>query len=351
MFDHRHYVPVLKSKQNELLALGELEAGAAARCTPLIEIMPPAETRSGPPPSLEDQLQTVVRRLAVGRGDADRVFIDTRHLRDSMRSDGKHPLVDLFDRMRDEIAAVPVGGLNRSRSHENALATVAETDGSGAVLRLESEDVFEAGGLDRAVNDWLDAVSLTPGVVDLVVDLGALRAGTTDDVVAGRETLRALPRLHQWRSLTLAGGAFPEDLNKLAEDKTYNRDRHDWLLFLRVLAGRLPRKPAFGDYSIHDTRVQTGGGLGNAHLRFSADSHWVIVRRQNLRRATRFKQYYDACAILRGRAEFDDADHCFGCRKIAACVAPESTGQQGSWLKAGDVHHITVATDQVAKLP
>jgi len=349
VFDHRHYVPILKSKQNELLALGELVPEAAERCTPLIEVMPAAETRGKAPPPVEDQLQTMIRRLASGRTEGQRVFIDTIHLRDSVRSNQAHPLVDACRRADGEFLAVPVGGVNRTRAHERALAEVA--DGRGAALRLETADIWEAGDVGHAVDDWLGAVSLKATEVDLIVDLGPISGDATDRIIGVREAMRALPRLGQWRSLTLASGAFPEDLNRLAEDKTHNRDRHDWLLFLRVFAGRLPRKPAFGDYSIHDTRVLTGGGLGNAHLRFTADSHWVVVRRQNLRRAAKFGQYYEACDILRRRGEFEDPEHCFGCRKIAACLPPSSTGQQGSWLKAGDAHHFTVATTQVGRLP
>lgn len=54
-FDHTHYVPVLRSKRSEKLALQELRTQARAGITPLLEIVPTADYA---PRTVADQIRT-----------------------------------------------------------------------------------------------------------------------------------------------------------------------------------------------------------------------------------------------------------------------------------------------------
>src|SRR5437762_1614775 len=105
MFDHKHYVPILKGKEGEFAALAHLKSRQPF--TPLVEVVP----ASGKKGTLEKRFKTTILKLVNGWGRADPLFLDLVFIEtDEMTPGGRvHPVTAFFDTARSAaLKAIPV---------------------------------------------------------------------------------------------------------------------------------------------------------------------------------------------------------------------------------------------------
>jgi hypothetical protein len=354
-FDHRHYVPILKGKKGEFDALGWLDGAAKDAMTPLVEIftVPWDWDDDVPAKTIEAHLASAAKGIIGGWGPERAIFVDTLWLEPDELAGGAHHLEYLFDLLRGNVDAVPVGGPARGNAHSSAIAAIVAQDSRGACCRLDADDVSDIAGIAPNVDGWLAAIKLTPADVDLVIDFGEVTATNRGafEIAAGA-LLPALPHLTDWRSLTLASGAFPRDLSNVPADSEELIDRHDWRLWRAVDSSSVPRKPTFADFAINhpglfdpDPRTMRP----SAGIRYAADAQWLIVKRRWVRHG--YDQYRDASQIVLGRPEYCGAVHCRGDAFISACAAGGQTGNLTTWRAVGTSHHVQRTVDAIASLP
>lgn len=152
MFDHNHYVPVLRWKRGESKALRDVGAEDRSLITPLIELAPKdfIDWRSKGPEFVFGELTKRVRHLPeVWAGRA--AFIDAGLLDPAMRASGnEHPLevaVDVAERHGS--IPIPVLGLRRGEPYLNAVQRVA-SKGNGLALRVTYEGPHESNSTPGA---------------------------------------------------------------------------------------------------------------------------------------------------------------------------------------------------------
>jgi hypothetical protein len=105
MFDHTHYVPILKGKEGEYLALKDLTIIAKDGLTPLIEIpsIPYDFENDRPAKTIDEHLEKVVQKIKTCWGEGRTLFVDFGLIPPSeIMSDGTQPLKSIFDAARDE---------------------------------------------------------------------------------------------------------------------------------------------------------------------------------------------------------------------------------------------------------
>ena len=94
MFDHTHYVPILKGKRGEFKALSDLEPVVRANLTPVIEI--PFISQYAKNDSVEHHILREADYIANYWGIHSSIFIDLRMMNPSKRTNtGEHPLPTL----------------------------------------------------------------------------------------------------------------------------------------------------------------------------------------------------------------------------------------------------------------
>jgi hypothetical protein len=355
MTDNRNYVSILKGKRGEFDALSWVSDAVKERTTPLIEIVtvPRDLEDDTPTKSLEEHLEAAVQRLHLGWGQISRIFLDSFWVDPDASVDGQHHLECLFEIARSKLTAIPVGGLTRSESHAAAVGAVAATDRRGALLRLDTDDISDMAALVTAVDDWLVTTALSPADVDLVLDLGELTAaGYGAMVLVCRVVLPGLPYIDDWRSLTLASGAFPQFLVEVGADSEDVFDRLDWRLWTAARDGSLPRMLTLGDYAIAHPGlldIDPRAMRPSASIRYTTDPAWLILKRRWVRHG--FDQFRTASGILMARSEYAGTEHCRGCEFIAACAAGGPTGNLTTWRAVGTCHHLTQTAAALANLP
>lgn len=355
MVDPVLYVPVLPVKAGELRALKALDAAVGARLSPLFVVTTTDGTHTGtarPPP--EQVLDHAVDRIAGHWGSA-RAFVDVLAFRDEPVSPGVHPVGRLLARAHDlGMALVPVTGPADSEPYREAVREVAVLDGRGVCLRVPASafPMLRDPGFSRTV---LGRLRVTPEDVDLVLDLGDhARSARAFPAVAA--TVAMLPWPYRWRSLVVAGTAYPP--SGLGDGLTEVR-RVEWIGYRSLWeSGAVARMPAFGDYGItHPTRFETSPYAQEvtATLRYTTSDSWLVVRGDLY--SSRDRDGIGAAAIppiarqLRDHLAFGLSHHCRMESWIAEVVYVGSGARNPTtWHQHATHHHLLVVAEQLDQL-
>lgn len=356
MIDHRHYMPILKWRMGEWQALEKLSPPVKERTVPLLEI--PREKwdfeLEQPAATLDEHLPKLAK--AVQRKWPRLCYFDCGLLEPAARmANGQHPVQWFFDQVRGHghHYSIPVTGLDRDAAYQAATATVIAQDKRGVCIRLIMED-FDRPDFAADLSDLLTTLGVTTANADMVVDY---KAGPftpiTSYATTMLNTLNALPLLARWRSLTVAGTAFPKDLPAVIYRPSAVAPRHEWVGY-KALCARLPgtvRIPTFGDYAVvHPSQELLNMAVldPTAKLKYTIDDAWYIAVGQQVKAHGR-AQMQGMCAALLANSHFAGPGFSWGDQYIADCAAGTvSTGGTTTFPQVASNHHITKVVTDVA---
>jgi hypothetical protein len=353
MFDHLHYVPILRWKGGERGALKELRAADRQLITPILEYSRPGEVQSREDDdegaySLVEKLKADVLR-SWGYSAA---FFDALWLHATLPSVQRSAEVIRFFR---EIAdsggrLIPVTGFHRGTPFQTLTARLLEKKCSSSVcLRLVRQDI-DRPKLAHEIDALLELLGVGPSSVDLVVDLQFIdSSGFTLSPMCSR-----LPRLTEWRTFAVVAGAFPKDLTGFGKG-IHRFPRYDWRTWKGEVGLPLARKPAFGDYAtLHPVLARYVPGMNtSASIRYTLDEEWLVMRGEGLRNegGPGHKQYHGQAQLLTSRKEYSGRDFSYGDAYIYEVgKKKEQTGTPTTWIRAGVNHHLTLVARQIASL-
>lgn len=353
MFDHRHYVPILKWKMGEAKALEDSSDLTKNRLTPLIEIVPiPWDYEDDQPAkTLDDHLNRVPSQIARSWDMERPIFLDgALGHGDGLMANGWHPLVYLAAHLNAEgVTVIPVTSPNRDPAYQQAVASVQRIHRSGMCIRLGSADF--TGNLHATLPTLLQQFDLNESQADVVIDLAAIDPAQQDIYeFTARAALAGLPNIQAWRSITLAGTSFPVNLSGIMG--TTQIPRSEWLIWQSIISDPrgLPRLPAFGDYAIAhpemadvDPRLMTV----SANIRYTLDTSWVIFKGRAIKSAGA-AQYHTLCQSLVASQFYYGPAFSWGDQYIADCAAQAvGPGNATTWRKVATNHHLAVAASSL----
>jgi len=151
VFNYKHYVPILKTKEGEFWALRKLATERQNVVTPLLEIdklprppkpkpTPPGKkSRSKGPATVDSHLSKKCAKIAEAWGTSLPFFLDTRWL---AGEEGNPEIVSaIFEATRNEsLISIPVATPKHSSDTLEAIREIVDFDGRGVLLRLTPED-------------------------------------------------------------------------------------------------------------------------------------------------------------------------------------------------------------------
>lgn len=342
------YVPILKWKQGEYLALERLENDIKDQITPLIEIPPIGwDFEKGClAKTINEHLSNFGDRLNK-KWKTRRCFVDLSLLDQSFRmEDGLHPVEFVFGETRKHgSCAVPVIRFDRDIYYQHAIKNEVKKDGNGLCIRLLFEDIIKSD-----IEGRIEILALSNGLelsdIDVILDLKAPNFHPLEAFSkALHSAINKLDILKQCRSFTMAATSFPESMGVVKKGNQLI-ERSEWLLFHEYLSHCKDNdiQPQFGDYAIaHPVLTQQDMRLlrPSASLRYTIDNAWYIEKGVNVRDYG-FKQYVDMCRSLVGSGYFLGGDYSEGDNYIHECsINKASTGNLTVWRRIGTNHHIT----------
>lgn len=360
-----HYVPILKARLGEFTAASRSDPEIAGNYTPLFECVPSGQEFDDEGealrPGLENSVQLFGDRLQRYWPGSKDLIVDT-HALPNMQD--LYPIVELMDRFGPQDPLIPACrpvDTDDPGLIEALREALGRYESQNICIRLSDEDIDErdepiAESLDRVLNQ----LEVAPESVDIVIDFGAV---TNDSINLAARVARLviidLPRLDEWRSITLAAGSFPSNLTS---DAPYTINEHPrlevnlWRTVRDRLRDRM-RMPSFGDYAIAYPQQLAGVPFAPApQIRYTTPENWIVLkgRRTNRRGSA---QFFDICGQIVNRPEFT-RDLSWGDRTIAskaeyAGVEADqiptgvTSGNAMSWRAIGTSHHFALVIDRL----
>jgi hypothetical protein len=340
MFDHKHYVPILKAKRGEFWALSNLKNATKEKVTPLLDFLPHGTK------SLAEIVPERMEQISDAWGTRP-LFLDTRLVTDN-GSISAQGIAEIFDAAAaSNLHAIPVTSPSHPQTIHTRVAAIVAQQNHGAALRLKVADFNNPQTLATSITTVLTRLHLQPNRVDVIIDYEA----TSPD--AALQLIRAhtgvLPSLNRWRTYTVTSGSFPQVVSDLAQNQWHQLPRNDWAAWLGALtnAPALARKPSYGDYGIRDTSLPRSG-RANANIRYTADTYFLIRRGRQVQEG-HAGDIRAICASLIARAEysgvaFSEGDDCIN----QVINPPTTTGGAEQWTQWGMNHHIEKVVWQIA---
>ncbi len=215
----------------------------------------------------------------------------------------------------------------------------------GAGLRITPGEIPAAGGFAAST---LKSLGIPIEQIDVVIDCGYLQSLDFAGLIG--KAIADAPILTKCRSLTLAGGSFPNGVSKITDKMSAGTvPRLEWQLFQQVAKAH-PRL-RFGDYLIdHPVAAEFIKGMQiPAAIRYTSDDVWHVVRGQNSKdngsetmiRVYRYlvkQPYYSGSTFSYGDAEI---------YRHAGLPDGSKGGNATTWRTLGASHHLTFVAAQV----
>ena len=356
MFTSNHYVPILMGRQGEYTAMAELSDEARSRMTPLIAVPPVPYDFAN-----EREARTVEEHV---RGTAEKIkkawgerpfFLDSPWL--VMDAGGvRHAIESVFDECRSEgLAAIPVTGPSRPLPFHEAVRRIHQADGRGICMRVEPEDFEDPFVLAAQMDELLSFFRIRRQECDLILDFKSVPSTVGPMVLAVISTLAAMPALLEWRTITWAGTAFPENMSSVSAGSVHPIPRTEWEIWTTLTQRQsIPRFPSYGDYAIsfpEPTEIDPRMMRMSANLRYTADQKygtWLILKGRNVRDHG-FDQFRGLCRALVLRPEYPGPGYSWADAFIKECAEDKTgPGNATTWRKIGTNRHLTVITRDLA---
>lgn len=348
MFDHRHYVPILRRKQAERQALRGLSEPTKEGMTPLIEVHPGVFGR------LDRSDRNVMKDIhrSWGARNVFLDFVDLKQVEPLLYSAYRcHPVTHVFKPVSDFFpSAIPVIRLTRDRSFRSEIRKVVKKQNLGMCLRLYVTDL-ESPTLWSDIWSLLLAIDIEPEQVDLLLDFGVINEVAPNYAAA----CKSLLPLTGWRSFTISGGALPQDLSSLARGYNYY-PRREWAAWYEqvVASPNLPRLPSFGDYTIQHAIYIPPPQFPKmtASIRYTLMNEWFISKGYCVsgKNGLGYEQWRANAALISGEPDFLGGDFSSGDKYIQEMgMQQEKTGNAMTWIQAGISHHLTFVVRQMER--
>ena len=374
MFNHKHYVPILRWRAAEKGALQNLKTEDRELITPLVELIMPQPRSDGnktrkktPAELLKESIDIFLKDLPTIHSELlkywgrETFFLDVQLLDGSIRAKslekilGNGKQLDIL--LVPLLSVIPVVGFASDEQTIRAAVNFAKENDHGLCLRI-TESNFKEKSLASDVKAFIGNNSLDVKNIDLMVDFKIVDEQTSHDSLVRK--INMIPYLKQWRTFIVASGAFPQDLSQpqFREPGQYDIPRVDWTLWCQ-LSKDLERPPSFADYTIQHPVYLPRDSSSNpsASIRYALEDHWVILKGQGLRnkKGAGFKQYpAQAQLLVNQKSIFKGDNFSFGDSYIAEkakYINTKKTGNPRSWLEAGINHHLTLVARQIASAP
>lgn len=338
------YLPILKWKQGERIALRELTPAQWQGILPVLELPAvPGDLR----PALPEYVAKMAKHFQGTFPEDKPIGIDIRFVAPSLPRQSKL-LANLCQRLAlgAERTIIPVIADTMMADNVADIALLSEFQ--ECILRIQTPmvdpvqiphyvNILKAAGIaKRRIHLLIDQYSIVredPATkfAELVPFLGgALAAGCA--------------------SVTVAGGSFPMNLIGFKQGM-YSIPRVEWAIWQRLRKVDDFAKVRFGDYAV--TNPAPLPNLDPTEVNPSVAIRYAVVHEWKLFKAGGFKngkpnQYKNLCLLLLGDTDYSGDTFSFGDGCYAkAAVGKLKGGNPSSWRRDATNHHLVLTASQL----
>lgn len=333
------YIPILKWKQGEQIAISKLEDSIKDTIIPLSCLMSNDITSS---------IRTFTKHWPC------RAFMLDFHSKSKVNDSKKIEFFDEFEK-----AGFPFIPVTNPLTSLPVIAK-AKSLNRGLAIRVDAKLDFQ-----KVVQPYLSSCGFSPENIDLIIDAPWLVKFRDDCSLAKKIILPMIDECYKYakkngnfRRLIFSGSSFPEMLSKLSAYSITRLSRTEWKIWIDLCSTY--ENLLFGDYGIDDPNDLdlSGGATIIPTIRYTHDSNWYIIRgKHDVNNPYDYSQFHKLSSMVVSNKIYSGLSYSWGDEKINACAKKSCTsincnhGHPGEWVKIGLNHHITYVSHQVASLP
>ncbi|VGM95169.1 Uncharacterised protein [uncultured Avibacterium sp.] len=330
------YVPILKTKQNEFSALGELDNQVKDKIKPLFVLTQDDCSRRGL--SLSANLNN--------KWHSRDVFIDICQVNNFNINHLNHVTAIFSDLMNNNIQFTPV--IHLDNPNQDAINYVNQHKITSAILlKVNNFSQFTPSNLQHLIR-------ALPNVTDIILDFGSDIATSRQNHSFNISTYISHISTHisPHINIIIAGSSIPSELPRNNYMPFGMEPRTEWLGFYDYYFSTPINNPIiFSDYSItHPNESEPISYVNpNAKIRYTlSDNYLFAVGYQVHSHTSGFGQYHAMAGYIVASAYFMGQNYSWGDKYLYDCsVQARGPGNMGSWVKVGHNHHITFVTRQI----
>lgn len=267
-----NYVPMLRMKRGELVALQHVRPLTKAKITPFLDVSSDRfrgtkATSKKPAVSAPDAIAEAIQK----HWGSGKIFIDASKVAASAVS--SHPILDIANACSASgISMVPATQLSADAAYQADISKIVSKFGQGMCLKIDLAEM-------AAASAWIGALPVSPSDIDLIVDLGSNVSTALSMSSAVASTFSGLSAGSKWRSVTMVGSSMPENFSGYAKG-SYLINRDEATLWNSVVKSGLPYSLDYGDFAtVAVTAPASGIAWGfPINARYTLEDEFLICR-------------------------------------------------------------------------
>jgi len=344
MIVREKYVPILKCKAGEFIALNKLPEEFKDDIVPVADLVPIQNKKT-----FEAHIQSSIDYIK--KWNQDRLlYIDGYMIQDTaLLVKRKKYMEYIFAELRKtNNNVIPVVSNISNSDYIAQIKNIVEKDNRGVCLRIFGN---RSGSINEEIERMIPRIDLSFNKIDLLIDLQSLEVLSVDEILNWhQDIITKLIYPSNWRSLVLAGSNFPINLSKLTANQIHLIPRKHWLAWNRLFEKKeIDRFPSYSDYGISHPLLSEVEGIPNASasIRYTNTEEYYIYRGRGTRQHG-FEQFFEISTALINGSEYFGRNHCYGDEFIYRCgMERKLKGRLLDWRAVGTNHHITVVVNQL----
>jgi hypothetical protein len=343
------YMPILKWKQAEQIALREASANSRQALLPLIALQPVVPKQQE---TMRDALSTYVIQctkafLKIGF-DRHPVAIDS-----AMTYTGSPKPVRLLVGLcnhfkKNGIQVVPVIDPAVVVSEPAEIARLASFQDVVLRIRIDSVTSSQVTALiDGAQNAINSSRARFHVLLDMWELVGSDPVGVTAHAVA---YVRAAAASRHGHSVTLAGGSFPHTLAGIRQGTSF-LPRVEWDVWNSIRTNSDFRNLCFGDYAVTNPRplepIDPRQMNPSVAVRYARSTNWMLIKAGGSR-TSGMAQYNQVCKLLVRHQSYCGPAFSYGDKQYDKhSQAGSTSGSYMTWRRDATSHHLEFTVKQL----
>lgn len=344
MIPQNKYVPLLKCKAGEFIALNKLPDNLKDEIVPVVDLVPVAQGKT-----FVEHINSSIGYIKTWPNQR-LLYVDGYVIQSFNNLFGRKRFLEyIFDELRKKnYNVIPVIGNNSITEYINQINRIIITDKKGVCLRVFCN---RQSNLNDDIENILTRIDSRIEDIDLLIDLRSLINLSVNEILEWQKSIvENLVHLSRWRSLILSGGNFPIDLTDYKADQIHIIERKHWLSWNLLFHDKnIERYPSYSDYGISHPLMSEVQGIPNASasIRYTHPNEYFIYRGKGTRQHG-YEQFYEIAEALVNSTAYYGQEHCYGDEFIHKCgIEKKVKGRLLDWRAVGTNHHITVVVDQL----
>jgi hypothetical protein len=249
MTEPKPYIPFLKLKQNEIMALKELDGGIKAGLTPFFDF--PNDLKGNTSENFIIKTEAERKRIQKHLWKDIQFYIDTFDVND-LDINGQHNYEYLLDAFQD-FSIIPVIGVDRTPEHKQAIIDHMATqgDGSGTIgFRIVTEDFQSYTAIQDDISSLFEGLLDLFATIDLIFD-NRLCLGVDVETTASHiaQFSQRFNQDYPVRKIIITGSSIPASLSEICPAGEHRTIIRKELLIHRKAKQEHQLNAVFGDYT------------------------------------------------------------------------------------------------------